>query len=200
LITTANCRPKSFLSFEFHEFYMSIDATTTFFALATVSLAFVMAVLLGSFAMPKFRGAVRSFVGPIAFGAATTVAVAAMAGSLYLSEVAHFTPCRLCWYQRMAMYPSALILLVALLRRRLRWVRPFVAVLCAIGALISSYHVLIERFPNLESSTCDPNNPCSLKWVEKFGFITIPVMALTAFVAIICLLTIRPTFPKRQSS
>ena len=54
------------------------------------------------------------------------------------------------------------------------------------------YHVVIERFPNLESSACDPNNPCSLKWVEKFGFVTIPTMALTAFVAIICLLSIQP--------
>jgi disulfide bond formation protein DsbB len=178
---------------------MSIDATTTFFALATMALALVIVVLLGGWALPKTRVAVRAFVGPVGLGAATGIACSAMAGSLYLSEIAHFTPCRLCWYQRIAMYSSAILLLLAVIRRR-QAVRPLVTVLCTIGALISSYHVLIERFPNLESSTCDPNNPCSLKWVEKFGFVTIPGMALTCFVAIICLLTIRRTPAEGQSS
>jgi disulfide bond formation protein DsbB len=181
---------------------MSIDATTTFFALATVTLALMTVLLMGSFAVPKSRGAVRVFVAPVAFVAATVVACGAMAGSLYLSEIARFTPCRLCWYQRIAMYPTALILLLALVRRHQivrRLVRPLVMVLCTVGALISSYHVLIERFPNLESSTCDPNNPCSLKWVDKFGFVTIPGMALTCFVAILCLLSIYST-PERLST
>jgi disulfide bond formation protein DsbB len=178
---------------------MSIDATTTFFALATIALALVIVVLIGGLALPNTRGSVRAFISPVAFGAAAGIACSAMAGSLYLSEVAHFTPCRLCWYQRVAMYSSAAMLILAVIRRR-RAVRRLVTVLCTVGALISAYHVLIERFPNLESSTCDPNNPCSLKWVEKFGFVTIPGMALTCFIAIICLLTIRPTPPEGQGS
>ena len=36
-----------------------------------------------------------------------------MAGSLYFSEVANYVPCRLCWFQRIAMYPLAVILLIA---------------------------------------------------------------------------------------
>ena len=58
-----------------------------------------------------------------------------------------------------------------------------------IGASISIWHILIERFPSLESSTsCDPANPCSLIWVERFGYLTIPTMALSAFALIATLL------------
>src|SRR4051812_10965964 len=48
---------------------------------------------------------------------AALVAVVATCGSLYLSEVAHFVPCTMCWYQRIAMYPLAPMLVVAAWRR-----------------------------------------------------------------------------------
>jgi disulfide bond formation protein DsbB len=176
---------------------MSIDAVTTFFALVTLATMLMVVGLVASVAIGTSRRTVQSLVGPIGISSAAVIAGAAMAGSLYLSEVAHFTPCTLCWYQRIAMYSTALLLVLALVRRD-ESIRPYATMLCVVGALISAYHVLIERFPNLESSTCDPNNPCSLKWVEKFGFVTIPLMALAAFAAIICLLNIRSKPTKGQ--
>ena len=62
------------------------------------------------------------------------VAATATAGSLYFSEVADFVPCQLCWFQRIAMYPLAVILLVAAIRRD-RGVRWYVGPLAAIGAV-----------------------------------------------------------------
>jgi disulfide bond formation protein DsbB len=124
--------------------------------------------------------------------ASTLVAAIAMAGSLYFSEVVHFIPCQLCWYQRIAMYPLALILGIAAWRRD-RSVRVYVIPLAAIGAVVSCYHIIVERFPDLESSSCDPDNPCSLKWVEHFGFVTIPTMALAGFLAIITVLALLPS-------
>ena len=50
---------------------------------------------------------------PLAF----VVATVATLGSLYLSEVANFVPCRLCWYQRIAMYPLPVLLGVAWWKR-----------------------------------------------------------------------------------
>lgn len=110
------------------------------------------------------------------------VAAVATSGSLYFSEVADFLPCRLCWAQRACMYPLVVLLLVPRLRR--------VAVaLAGVGAVIASYHVLLERFPSLETSgTCDPEVPCSLVWFERMGFVTLPFMALSGFVLIITLL------------
>jgi disulfide bond formation protein DsbB len=115
-----------------------------------------------------------------------------MLGSLYFAEVANFVPCQLCWFQRIAMYPLAVILLVGALRRD--WgVRWYAVPVAAIGAAISTYHVLLEQFPSLESSNvCSAAVPCNFVWFEELGFVTLPYMALSAFALILVLLTLPP--------
>ena len=115
------------------------------------------------------------------------VAAASTLGSLYFSEVADYVPCRLCWFQRIAMYPLAVILLVAAIRRD-RAVRWYAIPLAGLGASVSIYHYLVEWHPRLEGDVCDPTNPCSLVWFREFGFVTLALMALCGFVAIIALL------------
>lgn len=56
--------------------------------------------------------------------------------------------------------------------------------IAAVGALVSIYHYLIEWNPSLET-VCDPFNPCSLIWFRRFGFVTLPFMALCGFAAVI---------------
>ena len=102
------------------------------------------------------------------------VAAVATAGSLYFSEVANYVPCRLCWFQRIAMYPLAVILLIAAIRRD-RAIRWYAVPLAAVGACVSIYHYLVEWHPRLEGDACDPTNPCSLVWFREFGFVTLPL-------------------------
>ncbi|MEJ7585657.1 MAG: hypothetical protein WKF43_16600 [Acidimicrobiales bacterium] len=85
--------------------------------------------------------------------------------------------------------PLVPLLGLAAWRRDLH-IRPYAAVLAVIGALVAAYHVLVERFPTLESDVCDPTNPCTLVWVRRFGYLTIPTMALSAFVLILTLLAV----------
>lgn len=120
---------------------------------------------------------------------AALVGVVAMAGSLYFSEVKNFAPCNLCWYQRIAMYSIAIMLPVAAWKRDFS-IALYVKILAVIGAIISIYHIQLERFPDQESATCSISVPCTTIWFQEFGYITIPVMALTAFIAIITLLNI----------
>lgn len=122
---------------------------------------------------------------------AWTVAVVAMTGSLFYSEVANFPPCTLCWYQRIAMYPLVAILYVGAALRD-RSVRLYALPLVMIGGAISSYHYLLERFPNIGSSACEVTNPCSVLWVWRFHYISIPFMALSAFALILTLLLLTP--------
>jgi disulfide bond formation protein DsbB len=114
---------------------------------------------------------------------AALVAVVATAGSLYLSEGAHLVPCRWCWFQRTAMYPLALILVIAAFRRD--WgIRPYAIAIALVGLGLSTWHYLIEWFPDLEGvgGSCDPTNPCSaLPLTRRFGYISIPFMAGSAF-------------------
>jgi disulfide bond formation protein DsbB len=172
----------------------AVDAVSLFLALLAV-VAQVTAVLLAGLAViGRFSdGAratferVRDELTPRGVELAAAVAVVCMLGSLYYSEVANFPPCRLCWYQRIAMYPMAVILPIAAWRRD-TGIRRYAVPLAAIGAAISVYHMLVERFPNLESGSCDPTNPCSIIWVEPLGYLTIPTMALSGFALILGLL------------
>lgn len=108
------------------------------------------------------------------------VSGAAMLGSLYLSEIANLPPCRMCWWQRFAMYPIAVVLAVAAWRGYPQ-VRLPVSVAAVIGAGIAGYHYLIQWFPSLEGNSCSITVPCTTAWFQVFGFISIPYMALSAF-------------------
>jgi disulfide bond formation protein DsbB len=175
---------------------MDRDTVILFLALLTVATQISVAVGLVISASPRIRYLLVDTVGPVGMVGGACVAAVSMIGSLYLSEVAHFTPCKLCWYQRIAMYPIAIVLVIAAIRRD-RSPRFSMRVLAGIGAVISVYHILIENFPEWESSSCDPLNPCSLKWVDKFGYVTIPVMALTGFITISLLLVAHAMSEKR---
>ena len=166
---------------------MTTDAVTLWFALLAL-VAELAAVAILALHLTRRRHLLAAHVAPSALGFGFAVALVATLGSLYLSEVAHFPPCRLCWYQRIAMYPLVPMLGIAALRRD--WgVRPYAMALAGIGAVVSTYHLLVERFPSLETGSCDPLNPCSIRWVEHFGYLTIPAMALSGFVLILALLT-----------
>ena len=110
------------------------------------------------------------------------VAAVATGGSLFFSEVAHFVPCELCWSQRICMYPLTLTLLAALARDR-RAARYFLPLPIA-GAGVAVYHLLVENQVIEQTQSCQISAPggCATKWIEEFGYVTIPTLALTAFV------------------
>jgi len=167
---------------------MSNDAilfySTLLALLSLVSL--VGAVGLLGLRLARGPGA-ATLLGDKAIWLAWLVAVVATVGSLVYSEVIHFVPCRLCWFQRIAMYPMAVVLLVGAIRREFQ-VKFYALPLAIIGLGISVYHYLIQTFPSLEGGACDPANPCSAKYVDIFGFMSIPFMAGTGFMVIAVLL------------
>lgn len=133
--------------------------------------------------------AVQSEKGAILPYAAWFVALVAMAGSLFFSEVMELPPCILCWYQRIAMYPLVVIIAVGIATRDVRW-KFYALPLSLIGLAISIYHNLLYYHLIPESITpCKEGLSCTTVQIEWLGFITIPLMALTAFV-LISLLTI----------
>lgn len=177
---------------------MTIDQMSTFFALLTVVAN--IAVLGGLFiylgspynaGADRLRVKITSSLGEGALTLAWLVALVATLGSLYFSEVANYTPCKLCWYQRIAMYPMALILGIAALNRDLN-VRRYVIPMLAVGSAISIYHYVLQRWPNLETASCDPTAPCTATYVWKFHYISIPFMALSGFALIAVLLLYSP--------
>jgi len=111
-------------------------------------------------------------------------ALAAMLGSLYYSQILHYAPCVLCWYQRILMYPLVLILAVGIMRRD-KNVPYYVLPLSIIGIGFALYHYLLQRGIIPDSlAPCSLGVSCTTKYVEYFGFVTIPFLSLLAFVVI----------------
>lgn len=122
--------------------------------------------------------------------AAWLISLLAVLGSLYFSNVRGFPPCILCWYQRIFMYPLALLLPVAILRRDER-IHQYVLSLTFVGLLIAIYHNLLYYHILPESAApCTAGISCTTKFVEYFGFVTIPLMSLGGFVAVTALMLI----------
>jgi disulfide bond formation protein DsbB len=140
-------------------------------------------------------GWVRSALYGSEFWLAFVIALAAVAGSLFFSEHSGFIPCRLCWFQRIAMYPLAIILLVAAVRRDRRGGVWYAIAFPVLGAGTAIYHLYIEAHPEDELAGCKIGAPCSTKWIDVFGFMTIPALALAAFAAIFTLLVL--AWPRR---
>ncbi|WP_051063508.1 disulfide bond formation protein B [Ilumatobacter nonamiensis] len=148
----------------------------------TVSNIFAVALLIAAaativtVAIPSTRAVLAQYA-PIVVAVA---AIGATAGSLYYSEVANYTPCLYCWYQRIAMYPMAVIVPLALVVRDRGILRSSLA-LAGIGLAISIYHIQLQLFPDQGSSSCGLTSPCTAKWVDALGFMSIPQMAGIVF-------------------
>jgi len=116
------------------------------------------------------------------------IGLTATLGSLYLSEVRAFTPCKLCWFQRIFMYPIPIILGVSLFKKA-RDVALYVIPLSLIGSLIAIYHYYLQINPDplVPCTTVGFSVSCNETFFTYFGYITIPWMSFSAFILIFLL-------------
>jgi len=116
---------------------------------------------------------------------AFVIALIATLGSLFYSEIAGYIPCKLCWYQRIFMYPLPILLGIALFKKDNK-ISSYAIPLSIIGGIISIYHYSTQILNN--SAICSAESAtCASKIFFSYGYITIPIMALTAFALIIFL-------------
>jgi disulfide bond formation protein DsbB len=115
---------------------------------------------------------------------AWVVSLVAVCGSLYFSEIMRFEPCKLCWFQRIFMYPLVILLGMACYKND-RWLIPYLLPLSILGGLISLYHYAEQKIPGLAKLLpCTVGVPCDQDYIDWFGFVTIPLLALAAFILI----------------
>ena len=118
------------------------------------------------------------------------ISLIATLGSLFFSEIMNFVPCSLCWYQRIFMYPLVFLFSINLLfpdDKIFKYAFPLVI----IGWIISVYHnLLILKIIPENLSPCVQGVPCSVDYLNWFGFITIPLLSFFAYTSILILLII----------
>lgn len=161
--------------------------------LAFVAVCVVVALIIVQkvFGLKLFDK-LHHFLHPYAYQLAFISALMATMASLFLSEVLHFQPCILCWYQRIAMYPQAVLLYVAQLRNE-RVLTPYLIVMNLVGGVIALYHYSLHVLPRtmlpiLPCAKQYAGVPCDKGYDFYFGFMTFPLMAWAVFMVIIMLL------------
>ncbi len=127
------------------------------------------------------------------------IVLGAFIGSLFYSEIAGFPPCSLCWYQRIFIYPQ-IILLVGALTWRDRSIARYLLPLSIIGGVIALYNSYLQYggSPLIPCATNVTAVSCAQRFVFEFGYLTLPLMSLTAFVLLI-LLAVSGLTQNRQS-
>jgi disulfide bond formation protein DsbB len=126
----------------------------------------------------------RAFILEHVPAASWALSVIATLGSLYFSEVRGFIPCTYCWYSRILMYPLVVILGIAAVRKDHRQ-SIYVLPLSIMGIGMAGFHYLVQKtdwFAHAGNS-CGIV-PCNIEYINWLGFITIPFLALVAFIGI----------------
>lgn len=161
---------------------MPLFITAVSAAIVALDVAIVAAIaILFTNKRTQFVGIVRSYAWLSIF----LLASGCIAGTLIMEYAGLLAPCMLCWWQRIFMYPIALISLVALMKQSdVSKDADYVLALAIPGALVALYQHLLQMLPQGTLIPCDAANECGIRSVFEFGFVTIPWMAFTAFVAL----------------
>ena len=162
----------------------AVELFSAILALATVAGGIITLAALVFEKSMSWAGAWLTQVRASGLWIICMITTGAMVGSLYFSESVGFAPCKLCWYQRIAMYSIAIISFVAALRNDKNIVR-YTIVLAPLGLIVSTYHYLLEWFPTLETNVCSLDVPCTAVWFRELGFVTLCFMAGCAFITVI---------------
>jgi disulfide bond formation protein DsbB len=178
---------------------MTTDIVILLSVLGVVGQVLVaLGIVVGLLALAGVRGPldwIRNLLWGYELWGAFVVAAIATGGSLFYSQVAGFIPCEFCWFQRMMMYPLSILTLLIAARgdnRAARYLLP----LPVVGAGTSIYHMLLEHHVIKEPGACTlTGGGCTANWIalHSFGYLTIPTLALTAFLLLIGFLVLAST-------
>ncbi|MBX4200688.1 disulfide bond formation protein B [Candidatus Parcubacteria bacterium] len=170
---------------------MIIELGNKILALGTIAgqVLVVLGVVYLLF-LRKKQFAVVTFIQKNALMLAFLISLASVLGSLFYSEIVGFPPCDLCWIQRIFMYPLVVVLGFATINKDRRLIK-YALASSVIGALVSAYHNYMYYWNSGLDAFCQLGGTqvsCVKRYVFEFGYVTIPLMALTAFALIIMLL------------
>lgn len=149
-------------------------------------LVFIIALITEKYSTSakKILELVRAWWMP----ASLIIVVGAFVGSIFYSEIAGFPPCSLCWYQRIFIYPQIILLVGALIWRD-RSIARYLLPLSIIGGIIALYNSYLQYggSPLIPCAANVAAISCAQRFVFEFGYLTLPLMSLTAFILLILL-------------
>ena len=178
-----------------------VQNVTNLLSLATI-FADALAIFLFLLVMTPLgdRGwgrRIAGFFGKYAVPFSAAIALGGVIGSLFYSEFAHFMPCELCWIERGFLYTDAVIFIVALVAHKWEKVRLYgnfvkrsTLTLSCLGLIVSAYHSYLQFGGSALFNCSVTGTSCEYVYFMEYGYITIPMMALTAFALVILFMTL----------
>lgn len=183
-----------------------VQNVTTLIALGVIALDAIIVLGFGLLLLEgrKLKGGLRRLMDSVAdnaFVLGLLIVVAGAFASLFYSMVAEFEPCTLCWWQRVLLFPQAAIFGAALYAKRkgdgMRTALLSSAVLSAAGALIAAYQYYAQMWNVGLLSACGAAGAsCAQIFFVAFGYITIPMMALSGFLALVLIALVASTYKR----
>lgn len=181
-----------------------VEIVNKVLSLGTIFLQIVIVLIaLNLILFRKFNNSFLLFFKKYTFFFGFIVAFGAVAISLFYSDVVGYPPCELCWIQRIFLYPQLILFSMELYKRE-RSIIDFSIVFAILGSLTSIYHIYVENggTKGLSCAVVDPTNvnqvSCAIQYIYEFGYVTMPIMALTLSLFIIVILLNYKFFSKMK--
>lgn len=179
----------------------NVNQVNSVLAVLVIGAQVTTGILLISLLFKKEKKAkeVLSYFSKKAFLLSFLIALSSMLGSLFYSEVAGYGPCKLCWYQRILMYPLVPLFGFAILRKR-KDITDYALLLSTVGAVLAGYHYLLQigAVPSIGCAAVGYSIGCSQRFVMQYGYITLPLMSLTGFALISTMMLVRKLVGKKK--
>ena len=176
---------------------MTTEIINQILAILTIASHFLLIVSVVLILFKKSKNFIINALGRNGILLALGIAIASTALSLFYSEIAGFEPCKLCWFQRIFMYPQIVLLGMAWFKKDFKII-DYALPLAIIGGIIAIYHNYIY-YGGISIFPCDASGlgiSCARRYVFEFGYVTIPLMSLTAFLLIIFFLGAQKSYNK----
>lgn len=166
-----------------------VNQISTIGTLVTLLVAILSLLAMAFFY--KDKNVWLAFVQKNALNLYLALLVSAVVIILYYSEIALFTPCKLCWFQRIFIFPQILLIIVAKCKKDLSTIFSYLAWMTGFAFVVSLLHNYIYYFGKELSGTCDAAASCKAYYVYEYGFVTIPFMALGLLLGLATILIVR---------
>jgi disulfide bond formation protein DsbB len=163
-----------------------VPALITLMAAGTVALNIALVLCLLSLLNTSWLGQVVKFLRGNGRLIIFLLSLGSVAGSLFLQYAGAISPCLLCWWQRIFMYPIVIISAIAVVKDTdVSEIADYVLTLSIFGACVALYQHLLQMLPAGSLIPCDASGDCAVRSVFEFNFVTIPWMALSVFAVLI---------------
>lgn len=164
-----------------------MEAFTQFINIAFSAGGILLLILgiwltLGRFVPSLLPSGTRRFVASNMLPLVFAISLAGVIGSLIYSEILGYEPCSLCWLQRIFMYPLPILALVGM-RQRDPNAKKYILPIVAIGLLVALYQLIVTYAPGANVPCPAGGASCAIRYVNTFGFSTIPLMSFGLFLA-----------------